>query len=103
MMTSDCLPHQVLAALERSLLEPQGVRAGEVRSRLSALDCNCSNRKACVRGRCDGVRWSAMECDGVRWNAMECDGMRWSAMECDGVRLIAIDCDCEGMRAGRCD
>ena len=30
-MTHDCLPHQVLAALERSLLEPQGVRAGEVR------------------------------------------------------------------------
>jgi hypothetical protein len=67
MMTSDCLPHQVLAALERSLLEPQGVRAGEVRSRLSALDGTISNRKACVRGRCDGVRWIAIaiakDCD----------------------------------------
>ena len=48
MMTSDCLPHQVLEALERSLLEPQGVRAGEVRR-------------------------NAMECDGMRWSAMECD------------------------------
>jgi len=71
MMRSDCLPHQVLAALERSLLEPQGVRAGEVRSRLSALDCTISNRKACVRGRCDGVRWIECDCEGMR--AARCD------------------------------
>jgi hypothetical protein len=48
MMSSDCLPHQVLAALERSLLEPQGVRAGEVRwsamdgLRLSAIAKECA-------------------------------------------------------------
>jgi hypothetical protein len=49
MMSSDCLPHQVLAALERSLLEPQGVRAGEVR--WSAMDCDCD---------CEGLRLSAI-------------------------------------------
>ena len=70
MMRSDCLPHQVLAALERSLLEPQGVRAGEVRSRLSAHDDTISNRKACVRGRCDGVRWIDCDCKGLRLSAI---------------------------------
>jgi hypothetical protein len=62
MMTSDCLPHQVLAALERSLLEPQGVRAGE-------------------------VRWSAMECDGVRLIAIAKECALGGAMECDLLRL----------------